>query len=275
MRARQPDHTGVVERGGVTVAYEVFGGGEPTIIFLPSWQILHSRQWKLQVPYLARHFRVVAYDARGNGRSDRPTTAAQYADREIVADAVAVLDAVGAARAVFVGTSMGGLYGLEAAAWYPDRVLGVVAIGTVAPFVAPVEPGQSPFYDVGAAGSVAAYCAQQGLRDYREFVEAFMAAAITEPHRTKAVEDAVGWGLETTSEVLALTAEARGRTGRSEFEEVCRAVRCPVLVVHGDRDGIIPTLTASHWRGCSGSVWSPCTMGDTCRHSATRSAATC
>jgi pimeloyl-ACP methyl ester carboxylesterase/predicted glycosyltransferase len=240
MRARQPDHTGVVERGGVTVAYEVFGGGEPTIIFLPSWQILHSRQWKLQVPYLARHFRVVAYDARGNGRSDRPTTAAQYADREIVADAVAVLDAVGASRAVFAGTSMGGLYGLEAAAWYPDRVLGVVAIGTVAPFVAPVEPGQSPFYDVGAAGSVAAYCVQQGLRDYREFVEAFMAAAITEPHRTKAVEDAVGWGLETTSEVLALTAEARGRTGRSEFEEVCRAVRCPVLVVHGDRDGIIP-----------------------------------
>ena len=42
---------------------------------------------------------------------------------------------------MFAGTSMGGLYGLEAAAWYPDRVLGVVAIGTVAPFVAPVQPG--------------------------------------------------------------------------------------------------------------------------------------
>jgi pimeloyl-ACP methyl ester carboxylesterase/predicted glycosyltransferase len=240
MRARQPDHDGFVDRAGVKIAYEVFGTGEPTIIFLPSWQILHSQQWKLQVPYLSEHFRVIAYDARGNGRSDRPTTADEYGDEEIVADAVAVLDAAGVEQAVFAGTSMGGLYGLEAAAWYPERVLGVVAIGTVAPFIAPVEPGESPFYDVGAAGSVAAYCDQQGLRSYREFVEAFMHAAITEPHRTKPIEDAVGWGLETTAEVLALTAEARGRTSKSDFEDVCRAVRCPVLVVHGDRDGIIP-----------------------------------
>ncbi len=158
MRAREPDHDGFVERDGVKVGYEVFGEGDPTIIFLPSWQIVHSRQWKLQAPYLARHFRVITYDARGNGRSDRPATAEQYADREIVADAVAVLDAVGAERAVFAGTSMGALYGLEAAAWYADRVLGVVAIGSVAPFVAPVEPGETPFYDMGAARTVEAYC---------------------------------------------------------------------------------------------------------------------
>jgi pimeloyl-ACP methyl ester carboxylesterase/predicted glycosyltransferase len=240
MRARQPDHDGFVDRAGVKIAYEVFGTGEPTIIFLPSWQIIHSQQWKLQVPYLSEHFRVIAYDSRGNGRSDRPTTADDYTDEEIVADAVAVLDAAGVERAVFAGTSMGGLYGLEAAAWYPERVLGVVAIGTVAPFIAPVEPGESPFYDVGAAGSVAAYCDQQGLRSYPDFVEAFMRAALPEPHRTKPIEDAVGWGLETTADVLALTAEARGRTSKSDFEDVCRAVRCPVLIVHGDRDGIIP-----------------------------------
>ncbi len=183
---------------------------------------------------------MITYDARGNGRSDRPVTAEQYAHREIVADAIAVLDAVGVSRAVFVGTSMGALYGLQAAAWYPDRVLGVVAIGSVAPFVAPVEPGASPFYDVGAAGSVTAYCAQRGLEGYREFVEFFMRAAVTEPHRTKAIEDAVGWGLETTPEVLALTVAAREGVSKEAFAQVCAAVRCPVLVVHGDQDGIIP-----------------------------------
>jgi pimeloyl-ACP methyl ester carboxylesterase/predicted glycosyltransferase len=243
MRARQPDKDGVVERDGVAVAYEVFGGADdelPTVIFLPSWQIVHSRQWKCQVPYLARHFRVVTYDARGNGRSDRPDRVEHYADREIVADAVAVLDAVGVERAVFAGTSMGALYGLEAAAWYPERVLGVVAIGSVAPFVAPVEPGASPFYDVGSAGSVTTWAEQQGLHGYREFVECFMRAAVTEPHRTKPIEDAVGWGLETTPEVLDLTIATRGEVTRDDFEKVCRAVRCPVLVVHGDRDGIIP-----------------------------------
>ena len=197
MRAREPDRVGYVERDGVRVGYEVFGSAGPAIIFLPSWQILHSRQWKLQAPYLARYMRVITYDARGNGRSDRPAQAERYAHREIVADAVAVLDAVGVDEAVFAGTSMGALYGLQAAAWYPERVRAVVAIGSVAPYVAPVEPGASPFYDVGAAGSVAAFCAQRGLPDYRAFVEYFMGEAITEPHRTKPVEDAVGWGLET------------------------------------------------------------------------------
>ncbi len=240
MRAREPDRVGYVERGGVRVGYEVFGSAGPAIIFLPSWQILHSRQWKLQAPYLARYMRVITYDARGNGRSDRPAQAERYAHREIVADAVAVLDAVGVDEAVFAGTSMGALYGLQAAAWYPERVRAVVAIGSVAPYVAPVEPGASPFYDVGAAGSVAAFCAQRGLPDYRAFVEYFMGEAITEPHRTKPVEDAVGWGLETTPEVLALTVAAREGVTKEAFEDVCRAVRCPVLVVHGDEDGIIP-----------------------------------
>jgi pimeloyl-ACP methyl ester carboxylesterase len=240
VRAREPDRVGYVERDGVGVGYEVFGSAGPTIIFLPSWQILHSRQWKLQAPYLARYMRVITYDARGNGRSDRPAQAERYAHREIVADAVAVLDAVGVDEAVFAGTSMGALYGLQAAAWYPERVRAVVAIGSVAPYVAPVEPGASPFYDVGAAGSVAAFCAQRGLPDYRAFVEYFMGEAITEPHRTKPVEDAVGWGLETTPEVLALTVAAREGVTKEAFEDVCRAVRCPVLVVHGDEDGIIP-----------------------------------
>ena len=74
MRARYPDVEGFVERDGVRVAYEVYGEGEPTILFVPTWHIIHSRFWKLQIPYLARHGRVVTFDPRGNGRSDRPTT---------------------------------------------------------------------------------------------------------------------------------------------------------------------------------------------------------
>ena len=66
MRACQPRSDGYVERDGVKVFYEVFGDGEATVLLLPAWSIVHSRLWKAQVPYLARHFRVVAFDGRGS-----------------------------------------------------------------------------------------------------------------------------------------------------------------------------------------------------------------
>ena len=75
MRAREPDQTDMVERDGVSVGYEVFGEGDPTIVLLTSWAIVHARQWKAQVPYLARHFRVITIEGRGNGRADRPADA--------------------------------------------------------------------------------------------------------------------------------------------------------------------------------------------------------
>ena len=75
-RARYPDEEGYVERDGVRLFYEVYGSGEPTVLLLPTWSIVHSRHWKMQIPYLARHCRVLTFDGRGNGRSDRPVRAA-------------------------------------------------------------------------------------------------------------------------------------------------------------------------------------------------------
>src|SRR6187200_3256408 len=86
MRAREPDATGVIERDGVRVVWDRYGDGTPTILLLPTWSVIHSRFWKLQIPYLARHFRVVTFDGRGNGRSDRPPSVAAYSDVEFVAD---------------------------------------------------------------------------------------------------------------------------------------------------------------------------------------------
>src|SRR5688572_33327332 len=104
-RARYPDESGYVERDGVRVFYEVYGTSEPTILLLPTWSIIHSRQWKAQIPYLARHYRVVVFDGRGNGRSDRPAEPSAYDEREFAGDALAVLDATATERAVLLGYS--------------------------------------------------------------------------------------------------------------------------------------------------------------------------
>src|SRR5215510_10819789 len=111
-RALAPEQSGFADVDGVRIAYEVFGEGEETILLLPPWAIVHSRFWKPQVPYLARHFRVVTFDPRGNGRSDRPQTPEAYGPHRTVEDAIAVLDEVGVEDCVPVvhcGTAPAGL----------------------------------------------------------------------------------------------------------------------------------------------------------------------
>jgi pimeloyl-ACP methyl ester carboxylesterase len=248
MRAREPDHEGVVERNGVRVGYAVFGEGEPTILLFTSWAIVHARQWKAQVPYLARRFRVIVVEGRGNGRADRPVTTEAYGDREYVDDAIAVLDATGVDRAMLVGVSMGGRHALQLAAWYPERAAGVVAVGTALPWPLPPdfdEPKDS--YDGWAKAN-----RNYWLADYRGWVEFFMSQVFTEPHSTKQREDGVSWGLETTAETLLLTGPAVGAVTAVEAEAICRQVRCPVLIVHGDKDGIVPYETGvalARWTG--------------------------
>ena len=248
MRARYPDTEGFIERDGVKVGYEVFGAGEPTILLLTSWAIVHARQWKAQVPYLARRFRVIAVEGRGNGRADRPAAAEAYLDREYVDDAVAVLNATGVDRAVVVGLSMGGRHALQLAARYPERAAGVVAFGAALPW--PIPPDfdvpKDSYEGWGKANM------HYWLADYRGWVEFFMSQVFTEPHSTKQHEDGVAWGLETTAETLLQTGPGIAEADTGAAEAICRQVRCPVLVVHGDQDGIVPYETGvalARWTG--------------------------
>src|SRR6185295_5105804 len=112
------------------IGYEVFGEGDPTVVFVPIDPFVHSRAWKAQVPYLARTCRVVTVDPRGNGRSDRPTEPSAYDDLEYVADTLAVMDALGIDAAVLVGACSSAWWALLCAALHPERVQGVVAIAS-------------------------------------------------------------------------------------------------------------------------------------------------
>ncbi len=240
-RALYPHESGDVERNGVNVYYEVYGSGEPTVLLLPTWSIIHSRHWKMQIPYLARHCRVVTFDGRGNGRSDRPQEASAYDEREFAADALAVLDATETQRAVIVGFSLGAQRGLLLAAEHAERVDGAVFIGAAFPGGGDLLPERTVFSDFDREYDTyegwAKYNRYHWLRDYRDFVEFFMSKMFTEPHSTKPIEDAVEWALETDGETLIATQEGPGLEPE-EARALCRRVRCPVLVIHGARDAI-------------------------------------
>ena len=131
MRARYPEDDGFIERDGVKVHYEVYNPeASPTVFLLPTWSIVHSRIWKSQIPFLARHYRVVTFDGRGNGQSDRPQGDDAYADAEFVADALSVMDRTQTSAAVLVGFSMGARWAYVLAGENQDRVQGVILIGS-------------------------------------------------------------------------------------------------------------------------------------------------
>jgi len=240
MRAKQPDTVGFIERDGVKVGYEVFGEGPRTLLFLPSWSIVHSSMWKANVPYLSRHLRVVTIDGRGNGRSDRPTEAAKYDDREFAADALAVLDAVGAPRATVVSHSSGAYWHLILAAEHPERVEGSVFIAPALP-LAPRHEGRDINFNAHHPDNEGWHKLNRHswLADFRGFLEFFFGQLFTDPHSTKQIEDCVGWALETTPETLILTLEAPGRS-LDEVKDMCTRVKGPVLVIHGAEDSLVP-----------------------------------
>lgn len=135
-RARYPDEEGFVERDGVRLFYEVYGSGEPTLLFFYPWCLNPARMWKAQIPYLAGRFRVVTFDPRGSGRSDRPRGVEPYLLHEHVADALAVMDAAGTQSAVLVSVSIGARAALLVAADHAERVDGLALIGPFVPVTA-------------------------------------------------------------------------------------------------------------------------------------------
>lgn len=238
MRALEPDETGFA-RG---IYWERFGDGEPTVLFVPPWAIVHSRVWKMQVPYFARHFRVVVFDPRGNGRSIRPSDPAEYAETEYAEDALAVMDASGTEEAVVVTLSLGAQRSLLLADAVPERVLGLAFIGPAVEIVPdPVRDEHKLRFleerdtDEGWAKLNAAFW----RRDYPAFVEFFMNNCFSERHSTKQIEDAIGWGLETDAETLIATALGP-KLDDQTTRDLAAGLRCPLLVIHGTDDGIRP-----------------------------------
>jgi pimeloyl-ACP methyl ester carboxylesterase len=243
MRAAYPDTAGTLERDGTRLGYEIYGDGDPTLLLLPTWTIIHSRFWKMQVAYLARHYRVITYDGPGNGRSERALDPARYTPDAYAADALAVLDECQTDSAVVVGVSRGGPYGVALATTAPDRVTGLVMIGVALPLTPP-SPERSGIYeqflkpypeDVSGWGK---YNLAYWHDHYPDFVQYFFSQCFSEPHSTKAAEDAVGWALETDSRVLE--AESAHPDPESDWAKMLSSLTCPTLVIHGTRDRIQP-----------------------------------
>jgi len=118
----------VLSKDGVPISYEVFGSGEPTLVFVHGWSC-DARYWRNQTEYFSRNHRVVMVDLAGHGRSGLGR--AQYTMSSFGEDVRAVVEATGCRQVILIGHSMGGAVIAEATRLMPDRVIGLIGIDTL------------------------------------------------------------------------------------------------------------------------------------------------
>jgi pimeloyl-ACP methyl ester carboxylesterase len=117
-----------LNRDGVNIYYEVHGEGP--VILLSHGYSATSQMWRGQIEPLAKTHKLVVWDMRGHGQSDYPEDQSEYSETATVADMAAILDAVGAEKAVIGGLSLGGYMSLAFHRAHPERVTALLIIDT-------------------------------------------------------------------------------------------------------------------------------------------------
>jgi pimeloyl-ACP methyl ester carboxylesterase len=205
---------------------EEHGNGDPLLLIEGLGQAMWL--WREQIPALAEHFRTIAYDTRGTGRS--PALERPYEIADFAADAAMVLDG---RRAHVVALSMGGYVALKLALGNPELVRSLVLAGT-------------------GAGGPDRVPREQHVRD--AFAEALGLPPEEYGRRTMPYTFASGWPDRNPTrfeEILAArlerptsyeTIEAHANACYAFYDEGCDVERidAPALVIHGDEDLIIP-----------------------------------
>jgi pimeloyl-ACP methyl ester carboxylesterase/predicted glycosyltransferase len=243
MRARYPDKAGTVDRDGVDIFYEVYGDGGPTLLLIPPSPITHSRIWKGLIPHLARHYRIITVDGRGNGKSGRPTSSADHSPESNVGDILAVLDATETASAVVVAHCHANWWAVALAAAHPERVEALVAIEPGVPYLGTPQPHwveTAPHWDEIIENPTGWQMNNRHAitTQHRNWIEFFFGQQLVEPHSTKQYEDAVSWALESTGEVLAAGEDGfdNDLPDRDAANAIFRSLKVPTLTIHGDQD---------------------------------------
>jgi len=217
--------------GGVRLYYEVSGDG-PAVLFLHEFAG-DVRSWEPQVRRLSRHYRCIAFNARGYPPSDVPEAPDAYSQDIAVADGFAVLDALGIERAHVVSHSMGSYTALHMGLRQPGRIRSVVVSGC--------GWGSDPAHkeeNVALAREIAEMFANEGIA---EAARAYADFPMRHRFRTK---DPRGWAEfarwlgehSATGSALTMANVQAVRPTLFEMRSDLESFRPPLLVIVGDED---------------------------------------
>lgn len=229
---------------GVDLYYEDTGGSKPVVVF--SHGLLWStRMWDAQVRHLSDRFRCIAWDHRGQGRSEKPRVNAIGMDT-VADDAAAFLGQLGVGPVRFCGLSMGGFVGMRVAARRPELIEKLVLIETAA--------DKEPSANKPKYGAMNAVARLGGMKLLSNAIAPIMFgdSFLEDASRTKQVNRARA---ELTGNARSIHRAVRGVVERADFIELDR-ITAPTLVIHSREDRAIaePRARALH-AGIAGAKW--------------------
>ncbi|MCA9970631.1 MAG: alpha/beta fold hydrolase [Anaerolineales bacterium] len=221
---------------GITLHYDESGAGAPLVLI--SGLGYTAWQWHKMVPGLATRLRVITFDNRGVGQSDRP--AGPYTAAMLAADTVGLLDALGIDKAHVMGHSMGGFVAQELALSYPERVDRLILASTNfgGPRHVPVtQEAMAVLMDVTSdpvtrfKNGLVVSTAPGWAEAHSEMIDAWLAWRVENPIDPAAYQAQMGVGLGLLAETAA-------------FENRLPAVTAPTLILFGAHDKVVPPANA-------------------------------
>ena len=212
----------------VDIHYEEHGHGEPVALLNGIMQ--NTAGWAFQTPVLARRYRVILHDLRGQGLSDKPDGAYTWDDH--VEDFRALLDALGVARTHLIGVSYGAEVAMHFALKYPERVAALV-LGTAASELTPLLRAFAESWEVAA-----------GCRDGRKFFKLFAPSvygnAFYATHADWLEQRADLFAKVVTDEWFAAFERLLANFYTLDITARLPAIQVPTLVVAAEKDVVKP-----------------------------------
>ena len=226
-------------RGGdVSIGYQVLGDGPIDLVMAPGW-IFHLElvweqpEFERMMRRLTPHFRVILFDKRGTGLSDRSVGTSTLEER--MDDIRAVMDAAGSNDAVVMGWSEGGTFAGMFAATYPERTRALIMYAAGARF------RQAPDFPTGFG--------PEAVEAFEKYLESWgssgLAAHLVVPSRAKDPEFIRWWARYERMSVSPNEALALFRVnGEIDVRHILETIRVPTLILH-QRDEIFVPLELS------------------------------
>jgi 3-oxoadipate enol-lactonase len=224
----------------IELYYEEQGSGDPLLLIMGL--AADSTAWLFQIPDFAKHYRTIAFDNRGVGRSSKPP--GPYTIHQMADDTAGLLDVLGITRTHVIGVSMGGMIAQELALRHPQRVRGLVLACTYPEPDADIER-QREFSVTQLGGSITASGEMQidvKALDPMTFFHHLLPAVFNPefianqlPKLIELFSGALQYGFSLEA-ILGQVAAVMSHNATDRLHQIT----APTLVITGDADRLVP-----------------------------------